>query len=140
MSYWILFGWCFLAASLVPISSEPYYMLLVAEEGQLLWPVLVAALGNTLGGITTFLVGRWGAKYYQAKKTTPSEKDRTKTRAWVKKWGPITMLVSWVPLLGDVVVGIGGALELAVAPSVFWMTIGKLGRYWLLGRIALELT
>lgn len=140
MSYFLLFGWCFLAASLVPISSEPYYMLLVAEEGQLWGLLLIAATGNTLGGVTTFLVGRWGGKYFKKASSSRQEKRQQRAQALIKRWGPVAMLLSWVPFLGDIVVGIGGALGLALLPSVFWMSIGKLGRYWILGQIALGLT
>lgn len=135
MVYLVLFGWTFLSASLVPIASEPYYTWLVYEEQTLVWPLLVATLGNTLGGTTTFLLGRWGGKVSGVE----DRQSRISIRAkqWITVYGPFALLLSWVPILGDILVGLGGALQLPFRASMLWMTIGKAVRYTVLGWLVL---
>jgi len=139
MAYLLLFTWCFLAASLVPVSSEPYYMALVGTEKTLLLPLLVAVSGKILGGLTTFLLGRQGKKILDQQRTAHQEKRFARADRLITRWGSVAMLVSWVPFLGDLVVGLGGAWGLPLGPSLFWMSIGKLGRYLVLGLLVLSL-
>jgi len=140
MYYSLLFLWSFLASSILPIPSEPYYIYIISLNASLLIPLIIATLGNTLGGTTTFLLGRKGGEITMQKISTKNQKRYKQAINYVQQYGSIAMLISWVPLLGDIIVGIGGALQLSIKPSIFWMTIGKFLRYLLLGLAVLNLT
>jgi membrane protein YqaA with SNARE-associated domain len=49
--------------------------------------------------------------------------------AWLAKHGPPALLLSWVPLIGDLLVALAGAARMPVVPFVAWTTIGKAARY-----------
>ena len=137
MEYAWIFVLCFLSASILPAASEPYYMVIVAKYNSLLLPVIFATVGNTLGGLTTFLIGRKGGEIALKRMSGKNQKRYDRAVNFINKFGPAAMLISWIPVLGDVVVTLGGALKLPVAASLFWMTIGKFGRYILLGLTAI---
>ena len=138
MAYGVLFLWCFLAASLVPVSSEPYFVALVLSDKILFWPLLVAVTGNILGGTTTFLLGRAGKEMLDKQRSKRQAKRYARADQLIKRWGAVAMLASWVPFLGDIIVGLGGAWGLPIASSLFWMSVGKFARYLVLGWIALK--
>ena len=137
--YLIIFFWCFLSASFVPASSEVYYIAIVGKYHSLWLPLLIATLGNTLGGLTTFYIG-WKGGEYALKKLSDKNKTRFERASnIIHKYGPFSMVLSWIPLLGDIVVSLGGAFKLPIAASIFWMTLGKFGRYLILGLTTLGL-
>jgi len=138
-AYLVVFGWSFLSASMVPISSEPAFIALVIEEKKWLLPVLVATSGNLLGGLTTFYMGIKGGDLIIKKLSEKNQQKYEKIKLIVQKWGAASMVLSWIPFIGDIVVTIGGLMKLPFIPSVFWMLIGKFARYWLLAWIALGL-
>lgn len=139
LEYLLIFVWCFLSATIFPASSEPYYMSIVVKYNQLLIPLVFATVGNTIGGLTTFLIGRKGGEMIVKRSSEKNKARYDRAVNYIHKYGPVSMLISWIPLLGDIMVSLGGALKLPVAASTFWMLIGKLGRYLVLGLIALEI-
>ena len=118
-SLWTLFASAFLSATLLPGNSE---LVLVATllGGTAPWPaVLVATLGNTLGGVTTFAVGH----------VFPSVKIDAKVVERVRRWGAPILLLSWVPFIGDALCVAAGWLRLPWLPSLAALAIGKFARY-----------
>ncbi len=120
----------FISATLLPLGSEPAVFAVVAADRSLFWPVVVvAAIGNTLGGILNYWIG------YGAKKAFAKER-KTRWFGWLEKYGAKTMLLSWLPGVGDPLCPLGGWLKLPFWPCVGYMAIGKLVRYviltWLL--------
>lgn len=137
MEYLIIFCWCFLAASILPASSEPYFVAIVIQKQLILTPVIVATLGNLLGGITTFLIGRKGGELSLKTLSDQNKKKYAQAVAYTQRFGPPILLISWVPIIGDIVVAVGGALRLSIKSSIFYMLIGKFFRYFLLALAAL---
>src|SRR5690606_4591263 len=96
------------------------------NEPALLWPALaVATLGNTLGGAIGYGMG-YGAREAFAKERA------SRWFGWLQRFGARTMLLAWVPLIGDPICVLGGWLRLPFWPSVFYMALGKLLRYLVL--------
>ncbi len=137
--YGLIFLWCFLSASIMPATSEPYYMGIVVKYQSLWLPLLMATVGNTLGGMTTFFIGRKGAEVALKRMSGKNQKRFERASGIINKYGAFSMILSWIPILGDVLVTVGGAMKLPIQASIFWMTVGKLGRYVLLGLAALGL-
>ncbi|MFC5481319.1 YqaA family protein [Massilia suwonensis] len=113
----------FVSATLVPLGSEPAVFAVVKANEAMFWPaILVATVGNTLGGAVDYLIG------YRAKIAFARERQ-SRWFGWLAKYGSKTMLLSWVPGIGDPLCTLAGWLHLPFWPSVMYMAIGKFGRY-----------
>ena len=113
----------FVSATLLPLGSEPAVFAVVKANPAMFWPtVLVATLGNTLGGAVDYWIG------YRAKVAFAKERS-SRWFHWLSRYGAKTMLLSWVPGIGDPLCTLAGWLHLPFWPSVIYMGIGKFGRY-----------
>jgi len=113
----------FVSATLVPLGSEPAVFAVIKANEAMFWPaILVATLGNTLGGAVDYLLG------YRAKIAFARERQ-SRWFGWLAKYGAKTMLLSWLPGIGDPLCTLAGWLHLPFWPSVMYMAIGKFGRY-----------
>jgi membrane protein YqaA with SNARE-associated domain len=127
-----VFGIAFISATLLPMGSEPAVFGVVKANPPLFWPaVLLATLGNTLGGAVDYWMG------YGAKQTFAKER-RTRWFSWLERFGAKAMLLSWVPLIGDPLCTLAGWLKLPFWPSVLYMAIGKFLRYVVMTWLLLE--
>lgn len=120
----------FVSATLLPLGSEPAVFAVVKANMDLFWPaLLVATAGNTLGGMVNYWMGL-GAKQVFAKER------ETRWFGWLQRFGAKTMLLAWLPGIGDPLCLLAGWLKLPFWPCVFYMAIGKFLRYltmtWLL--------
>ena len=121
-----LFLSSFLAATLLPGGSEFIFAGVLANGMAGLWPALaVATLGNTLGGTSSYLIGR----------LVPDRKLAGRALEWVRRWGSPVLLLSWVPIVGDALCVAAGWLRLNIWWSVLFMALGKFGRYYLIARL-----
>jgi len=119
-----LFLWSFAAATILPLSSEVPLALLVSMSGRWVVPVTVATTGNVLGALTTYWLAR------AAVTAMPPESVRLRrASALLAAYGPPAMLLSWVPLLGDVLVLLAGAARMPLGRFLVWVTVGKAARY-----------
>jgi len=113
----------FVSATLLPLGSEPAVFAVVKANPALFWPaILVATVGNTLGGAVDYLIG------YRAKVAFAKERQ-SRWFAWLARYGAKTMLLSWLPGIGDPLCTLAGWLHLPFWPSVGYMALGKLVRY-----------
>lgn len=111
------------SATLLPLGSEPAVFAVVKANGGLFWPaILVATAGNTLGGVIDYWMG------YGAKQAFAKERE-THWFGWLQRFGAKTMLLAWLPGIGDPICTVGGWLKLPFWPCVFYMAIGKFLRY-----------
>ncbi len=126
---WGLFFACFLAATIVPFSSE--LVLAAATLGP--WSggilLLVASLGNWLGGLTTYGIGRLGDAATIARwvRTDPGKVERW--QQLIRRHGSWAALLCWTPIIGDVIALALGVLRVRVLPVAAFMLIGKAARY-----------
>lgn len=125
-----LFLSAFLAATLVPFSSEAVLAGL-GTAGGLDWMVLwaVATTGNVLGAVVNWALGRW-CLHWQDRKWFPFKADDLdKADRWFAKWGVWSLLLSWVPVIGDPITFAAGFLRVRFALFLALVTIAKGGRY-----------
>jgi len=117
----------FLAATLIPLSSEAALFAVLRLHEHLFWPALgVATIGNTLGGFTSYLIGRFiGAK----KPLAHVER--------VRRIGAPALLFAWLPLVGDAICVAAGWLKLNWAQVIVYQAIGRFVRYYLVAQGAL---
>ncbi|NRA84276.1 MAG: DedA family protein [Gammaproteobacteria bacterium] len=122
-----LFVASFLAATLLPGGSEALLLLMVEQQPQqIVLLVIVASVGNSFGSISSYGLGYVGrVKFSQAQFSSRSAK-------LIERFGHWVLLLSWLPLIGDILCVMAGYFKLAIAPSVILITIGKTLRYILL--------
>ena len=96
----------------------------VKANESLFWPVmLVATVGNTLGGAVDYWMG------YCAKQAFAKERE-SRWFGWLQRYGAKTMLLAWLPGIGDPLCTLAGWLKLPFWPCVFYMALGKFLRYF----------
>ena len=127
ISLWGLFSSAFLSATLLPGSSELLLAYLVANSSLSLSLLLfTATAGNTLGGFTTYWLGRFLAWRFPNKQLR--EEHQTAVSR-MQRWGSLSLLLSWVPIIGDPLCVAAGYLKLNPLLAVILLAIGKAARY-----------
>ena len=117
-----LFIYSFVSSTLLPGGSEIALAALVAAQpGQAMAAVLVATVGNTLGGLTSYACGRWLPQ-------KPGLADSRAGRA-MQRWGAPALLLSWLPLIGDLLCVAAGWLRIHWLAATVAIAAGKLARY-----------
>lgn len=129
---WGLFLAGFLSGSILPFNSEAVMSVLILAGVNSLSCIVVGTLGNTLGGISIFYLGylgkiEWIEKYGKVR----MEKIHA-ILPKLQKYGPLTALLSFVPVIGDVLVLGLGFFRISPKLTMLFMIIGKAARYWLL--------
>jgi membrane protein YqaA with SNARE-associated domain len=125
-----LFVITLLSATLIPMPSEPALVGLITLNPAMLWPgILVATLGNTVGGIISYWMGYGAHTAVDAAKHQPRGKAQLKALQWLERLGPKACLLSWLPIVGDPLCAIAGWLRLSFWPCCGYMLVGKLIRY-----------
>lgn len=123
----------FVSATLLPLGSEPALFAAVKANEAMFWSlVLIATAGNTLGGMLDYWLG------YLAKNTFAKERE-SRWFGWLTRFGAKTLLLSWLPGVGDPICTLAGWLKLPFWSSVLYMMVGKFFRYliltWMLLRV-----
>ncbi|KAA8725518.1 YqaA family protein [Ewingella americana] len=127
-----LFSSSFLSATLLPGNSEILLVgLLTAGSASPLLLVVAASFGNTLGGITNIIIGRLLPKL-------KPQRGLDTALGWLNRFGPAALLLSWLPVVGDVLCVLAGWLRMPWGPVVFFLLIGKTVRYVVLTAITLQ--
>ncbi len=119
--------WSFLAATVLPLSSEIPLVAYVQSYEQITAPVIVATLGNYLGACTTYWLARRAAGAFG--KTRELQENRTKAARLLRRFGQPALLLSWVPGIGDAIVALAGGLRMDFKMFSIWTATGKLLRY-----------
>ncbi len=128
---WLMFASAFLSATVLPGNSEIIFIVLAIPKLALgTWLstdifllIFMATLGNGLGSLTTYGIGRW----------LPQFRPKNHRTLWVMKqlqrYGSLTLLLSWLPVVGDLFCALAGWLRLNFIVSCFFIFLGKLVRY-----------
>ncbi|WP_430811734.1 MULTISPECIES: YqaA family protein [unclassified Carboxylicivirga] len=137
--YLALFLASFLAATVVPFSSEALLSGMLASNYNLYWCLTLATLGNWLGGMSSYGLGylgktQWIEKYLRIR---PSQIEKTQKRiAGKEMW---IAFFCWLPGIGDVIAVLLGLLKVNVWLAAFGMLIGKHMRYAIWALLTLEI-
>jgi membrane protein YqaA with SNARE-associated domain len=129
-SLWALFTSSFLAATLLPGGSEVVLFGVLRLHPDQLWPALaVATLGNTLGGMTSYLLGR----------IIPQTKPLRGLDV-VRKYGSPVLLLAWMPIVGDPLCVAAGWLRIDPWLAALFIAIGKFARYCVIAAVIVPWT
>ena len=126
-SLWALFASSFLAATLLPGGSEAVLFGMLRLEPELApKAIAVATTGNTLGGLSSYFIGR----------VLPKGRP-LKALAAVQRYGSPVLLLSWVPIVGDALCVAAGWLRVHAGLASLYIALGKLARYLAIAALAL---
>jgi membrane protein YqaA with SNARE-associated domain len=124
-----LFIGCLLSATIIPFSSEALLAGALLLDYSPWTVILVATLGNTIGGMTCFLLGwlckwSWIERFLKVKEETLAKASQK-----VEKYGSFAALLAWLPIIGDPIALAMGLMRTRVVPTTVLMFIGKGLRY-----------
>lgn len=134
-----LFCVSFLAATVLPIASEWLLAALVVQPVDITAAVAVATVGNTLGAVTTWAIGLWGGPWVMQRWLRISEKDRIRAEGWYTRWGSWSLLLAWVPVVGDPLCLVAGMFNVPLTRFIPLVAAGKAGRYLVIAWAAHQL-
>jgi membrane protein YqaA with SNARE-associated domain len=116
------------SATLLPLGSEPAVFGLIKLNPDLFWPaVLVATVGNTIGGAITWWMGYGAEMAYEH--LSHGKRMQLRALRWLERFGAKACLLSWLPGVGDPLCAVAGWLRFPFWPCVVYMAIGKFLRY-----------
>jgi membrane protein YqaA with SNARE-associated domain len=124
-----LFAGSFLAATILPFSSEILLSVLLLNGSDPIYAVGVATVGNVLGSVVNYGLGLGGAYLVLKKLLNYSQNDIWAAENRFKKYGVISLFFAWVPVVGDPLTVVAGLLRINLALFLFIVTAGKLARY-----------
>ncbi|ERH69518.1 YqaA family protein [Serratia marcescens] len=93
--------------------------------------VLAATLGNTLGGLTNVIIGR-------LLPALKPQRGLATALGWLQRFGPAALLLSWVPVVGDLLCVLAGWLRMPWGSVALFLCIGKALRYIVLAMITVQ--
>lgn len=128
LGYLGLFITCFLAATFLPIASEVFLITMLAEKYDPLSCLFIASSGNTLGSYLNFGIGYIGNPDW-LKKLRVKQKTIESWKVSIQKYGVWLALLSWLPIIGDIIGIALGFFRANIFWSFFFMAIGKFIRY-----------
>ena len=127
-----LFASSFLSATLLPGNSEVVLVAMLLSGVSQPWLlVVIATMGNSLGGLTNVILLR----FFPLR-----EKSRWQEKAvgWLKRYGAATLLLSWMPVIGDLLCLLAGWMRISWGPVLFFLCLGKALRYVLVAWATLQ--
>ena len=129
MLYLTMFSSAFLAATVVPFASEITLVAALAAGGAVHWLLAVATLGNTLGALVNWALGRLMERFRDRRWFPVDAKQLERAQAWFRRYGVWSLLLAWAPLIGEPLTVIAGAMRVHVVPFLVLVAAGKAGRY-----------
>ncbi|HEY6009322.1 MAG TPA: YqaA family protein [Geobacteraceae bacterium] len=124
-----LFLLSFFAATLIPLGSEWLLVTMLLQRHDPFVTVAVATAGNYLGACTTYGIGLWGGPFLTRTVLRIDPATQERAERCYNRYGCWSLLLSWLPLIGDPLCLVGGILRTGFARFSLLVFSGKLGRY-----------
>lgn len=133
-----LFATALLAATILPMQSEAVLVALLLATDHPVWALIaVASLGNVLGSVINWLLGR-GIHRFRGRKWFPVRPAAlARAERWYRRYGRWSLLLSWAPVIGDPLTVIAGVLREPFPVFLLLVTLAKVGRYLVLAALTL---
>ena len=130
MIYLSLFAISFLAATILPFSSELTLAGLIAtSDYDNLLLLIAASFGNVLGSVVNWALGSYSRNLTTKKWFPFKETQIERSSKWFKKFGKWSLLFAWVPVVGDPLTLVAGILRVKFIDFIILVAIGKVSRY-----------
>lgn len=128
-SYLLLFGSAFLAATILPFYSEVVLYGMILAGGDVTMLVLVATIGNTLGAVVNWYLGRALLRFQGRRWFYFSTAQIDRAQHWFQRYGKWTLLLAWMPVGGDALTLIAGVMKVRLPVFLVLVGCGKGLRY-----------
>ena len=130
MIYLSLFAVSFLAATILPFSSELTLAGLIAtSDYDNLLLLIAASFGNVLGSVVNWALGSYSRNLTKKKWFPFKETQIERSSKWFRKFGKWSLLFAWVPVVGDPLTLVAGILRVKFIDFIILVAIGKVSRY-----------
>ena len=138
--YVILFASSFSSSTILPGHSELTLTAFITQrEYETIYLIIVASIGNVLGSIVNWYLGLYFIKFKNKKWFPLNEKNMNNSSRWFLKYGKWSLLLSWVPFVGDGLTLIAGVLKVPLYEFVLLVTIAKVTRYVFVAMMAMSI-
>ncbi len=127
-----LFAAAFLAATIFPAHSEPVLVGLQLAGYPVVPLIIVASIGNTLGAVVNWALGRGVERFRDRRWFAASAESLDRATTWYQRWGRWSLLLSWAPVIGDALTVAAGVLREPLWSFLLLVAVAKTGRYILL--------
>ena len=138
-----LFAVSFLAATILPLSSEVYFGALIAEEYRIGSLLFWATLGHTLGACVNWWLGTLVRSNYsrfeEYRWIRIKGEEIERAGVWFNRYGKWSLLVAWAPVIGDALTVFAGVSRVPLWQLAGLAGIGKFARYLFIAKIATTL-
>lgn len=129
-AYLGLFFAAFLAATIFPAQSETALVVLqLTGDYPVTALVAVASIGNILGSVVNWSLGRGIARFRTKRWFPVSAKSLQVAESWYGRYGKWSLLASWLPVVGDPITVAAGILRVPLATFLVLVSVAKVGRY-----------
>jgi len=129
------------AATILPAQSEAILVYhLTQQPDQVILLVAVASLGNVLGSVINWVLGRFLRRFQHQRWFPASPEKLDQAQRMYDKFGRFSLLLSWVPIIGDPITIVAGIMREPLIRFVVWVSFAKAGRYIFLATIVGQLT
>ncbi|MDP3057825.1 MAG: YqaA family protein [bacterium] len=129
ITYLTLFAASFLAATILPLSPDLIAAKMALDGNILFYIIAVAAIGSYLGSCTTYYLGYLGREKILKKRPEKKEGKMEKYHKIFERYGAPILLLTWVPIVGDIFAGIAGVLEINFWVFSLYALLGKIIRF-----------
>lgn len=126
--YLTLFFSAFISATLLPMGSEALLIYDIKQNYNLYALLFFATIGNTLGSLVNYFLGLKGELFLEKKKYLKKEKIE-KYKRFFDKYGSFSLLLSWMPIIGDPLTFVAGVLKYSLKKFILIVLFAKFIRY-----------
>jgi membrane protein YqaA with SNARE-associated domain len=130
--YAALFAAALIAATILPMQSEAALAAMLLGGHAPLAVVTVASVGNILGSVINWGLGRGITRYRDRRWFPASPAALARAEGWYRRWGKWSLLLAWVPVVGDPLTVMAGVLREPFGVFLALVTLAKTGRYLVL--------
>ena len=139
MVYLSLFVAAFLAATILPAQSEAGLAgLVILGQYHLLWLIIAASVGNILGAVVNYVIGAGLSTVKRPNWWPETGQAGQRITAFYQRYGAITLLLSWVPIIGDPLTLLAGVMRLSFPLFFCLVSVAKITRYLVVVWLALQ--
>lgn len=138
IAYIGLFASAFIAATLLPMQSEAVLVALLVQGEHAVVPlVLIATLGNVLGSLVNWIMGRFLRRFKDRRWFPATDTQLKRAEGWYRRYGRWSLLGAWLPIVGDPLTVAAGLMREPLWSFIVLVTLAKGARYVFLAMITL---